>query len=356
VEVRRAQTANMTFPSPSPPGPARDVATRSRETAARGGVGLSVVIPVYNEVDNVAALVDELASALSSLPRSFEVIVIDDGSQDGTTELLRKLALERSWLAVIFFRRNFGQAAAFDAGFRATSGEVIATMDGDLQNDPRDIPAMVARLDEGYDVVAGWRRRRSDATLLRSVPSRIANWMIRRATGTQVHDLGCSLRVYRRGVTMELRLYGEMHRFISILADNMGARIAEMEVHHRPRRAGVSKYGLRRTVKVILDLITVIFLRRYQSKPIYVFGGLGLAMMFLSLLIAGFVLWEKLHDGVWVHRNPLFILSAVAGLVGVQLLSLGIVAELVIRTYFESQDKRAYSVASRAGFDDEARR
>lgn len=259
-------------------------------------------------------------------------------------------------MRVIFFRRNFGQTAAFDAGFRATVGDVVATMDGDLQNDPRDIPAMVAKLDEGYDMVAGWRRNRSDAMVLRKIPSRMANWLIRKATGTTIHDLGCSLRVYRREVTEELRLYGEMHRFISVLADNMGARIAEMEVNHRPRRAGASKYGLRRTVKVILDLMTVVFLRRYQTKPIYVFGSLGLGMMGLAFAIAAFVLWEKFHDGIWVHRNPLFILSALAGLVGVQLLATGIVAELVIRTYFESQGKRTYSVASRTGVDDETRR
>jgi glycosyltransferase involved in cell wall biosynthesis len=336
--------------------PAAGDAEPKSAPAPLGRVGLSVVVPMYNEVENVTALLDELSDALSGLPRGFEVIVVDDGSRDGTTELLRKLARERGWLRVIFFRRNFGQTAAFDAGFRAATGDLLATIDGDLQNDPRDILAMIAKLDEGYDMVAGWRRKRSDAMVLRKIPSRIANAVIRKVTGTKIHDLGCSLRVYRREVTDELRLYGEMHRFISVLADNMGARIAEVEVNHRPRRAGVSKYGLRRTLKVILDLITVIFLRRYQTKPIYVFGTLGLGMMFVSFAIAAFVLWEKFQYGVWVHRNPLFILSALAGMVGVQLLATGIVAELIIRTYFESQGKRAYSVASRAGFEDETRR
>lgn len=332
-------------------------AGRPREFAAPGAhVGLSVVVPVYNEIDNVVPLLDELSSVLSSLPCSFEMILVDDGSRDGTAELLRKLTAERANLRVIFFRRNFGQTAAFDAGFRAARGDVVATIDGDLQNDPRDIPAMMAKLDEGYDMVAGWRRKRRDAMVLRKVPSRIANWMIRKVTGTQIHDLGCSLRVYRREVTEELRLYGEMHRFISVLADNMGARIAEVEVNHRARRAGSSKYGLRRTVKVVLDLMTVIFLRRYQAKPIYVFGSLGLGMMFLSFVTSAFVLWEKFRFGIWVHRNPLFIIAALAGLVGVQLLATGIVAELIIRTYFESQGKRAYSVANRMGFDDEAKR
>jgi hypothetical protein len=203
-------------------------------------------------------------------------------------------------------------------------------------------------------MIAGWRRKRQDGVVLRKIPSRIANWMVRKVTGTRIHDLGCSLRVYRREITEELRLYGEMHRFISVLAQNMGARIAEMQVNHRPRRAGVSKYGLRRTIKVVLDLLTVVFLRRYQTKPIYVFGGLGLTMMMLGTAIAGFVLYEKLRDGIWVHRNPLFILAVMAALVGVQLLATGIIAELIIRTYYESQDKRAYSIAARAGFDRES--
>jgi glycosyltransferase involved in cell wall biosynthesis len=319
-------------------------------------VALSVVVPVYNEVETLEALLDELSGVLLAGPRTFEVIVVDDGSRDGTTELLGKLAADRAWLRAVFFRRNFGQTAAFDAGFRAASGDIVATIDGDLQNDPRDIPAMIAKLDEGYDMVAGWRRKRSDAMILRKIPSRIANWMIRKVTGTRIHDLGCSLRLYRHEITDELRLYGEMHRFISVLADSMGARIAEVEVNHRARRAGTSKYGLKRTIKVMLDLLTVIFMRRYQSKPIYVFGGLGVGMMVISAVGAGVVLWEKMQEGVWVHRNPLFILAVMAALVGVQLLATGIVAELVIRTYYESQGKRAYSVKGRAGFGDEARR
>jgi glycosyltransferase involved in cell wall biosynthesis len=330
----------MFEPRPAPSGP---VATRP---------ALSVVIPVHNEVANLVSLLDELDGVLSSQARSYEVIVVDDGSSDGTTALLRKLTSERHDLKAIFFRRNFGQTAAFDAGFRAATGAMVVTMDGDLQNDPRDIPVMLNRLEEGYDMVAGWRRNRQDGLMLRKVPSRIANWLIRRATGASIHDLGCSLRAYRREVTEELRLYGEMHRFISVLAHNMGANIAEVEVNHRPRRAGVSKYGLRRTVKVVLDLMTVMFMRRYQTKPIYVFGGIGVLMVALSTAIFGYVLWEKMHDGVWVHRNPLFIVGVMGTLVGVQLLATGLIAELIIRTYYESQDKRAYSIASRAGFEE----
>jgi glycosyltransferase involved in cell wall biosynthesis len=282
------------------------------------------------------------------------VIVVDDGSTDGTSALLRKLSTERPHVKAIFFRRNFGQTAAFDAGFRAAAGAMIVSMDGDLQNDPRDIPAMLDRLEEGYDMIAGWRRDRKDALVLRKFPSRMANWMICKATGTPIHDLGCSLRAYRREVTEEMRLYGEMHRFISVLAHNMGARIAEVEVHHRARRAGVSKYGLRRTVKVMLDLMTVMFMRRYQTKPIYVFGGLGVLVLLVSTAIFGFVLWEKLHDGSWVHRNPLFVVAVMGTLVGVQLVATGLIAELIIRTYYESQGKAAYSIAGRVGFDREA--
>jgi glycosyltransferase involved in cell wall biosynthesis len=314
---------------------------------------LSVVVPVYNEVENLVPMVDELEGVLASQKRPYEIVIVDDGSTDGTTPLLRKLAAERRNLKAIFFRRNFGQTAAFDAGFRGASGEIVVTMDGDLQNDPHDVPAMVDKLEEGYDLVAGWRKNRRDGFVLRKIPSRIANWLIRKVTGTRIHDLGCSLRVYRREITEELHLYGEMHRFISVLADNMGARIAEVPVNHRSRRAGSSKYGLRRTIKVILDLLTVVFLRRYQTKPIYIFGGLGLAMMMVGTGVSGFVLWEKLRDGVWVHRNPLFILAVMAFLVGVQLLATGIIAELIIRTYYESQGKRAYSISASAGFDDE---
>jgi glycosyltransferase involved in cell wall biosynthesis len=312
-------------------------------------LALSVVIPLHNEVGNIAELLDELSSVLSSQTRSYEIILIDDGSTDGTSALLRKIAAQRADVKAIFFRRNFGQTAAFDAGFRAAAGSMVVTMDGDLQNDPHDIPGMLDRLDAGFDMVAGWRRDRKDG-FLRTIPSRMANWLIRTATGAQVRDLGCSLRAYRREVTEELRLYGEMHRFISVLAHHAGARIAEVEVHHRPRGAGVSKYGLQRTFKIMLDLMTVMFLRRYQTKPIYIFGGLGFSMIALSTGIFGYVLWEKLHDGIWVHRNPLFLVAVMATLVGVQLLATGLIAELIVRTYFESQDKRAYSVADRVGF------
>jgi glycosyltransferase involved in cell wall biosynthesis len=335
---------------------AQHAANKSTSEGQGNGLALSqpmvsVVIPVFNEIENVVSVLDELECVLDAKFASYEVIVVDDGSSDGTAALVRRLVAERPKLRAVFLRRNFGQTAAFDAGFRAASGAVIVTMDGDFQNDPHDIPQMVTRLNEGCDVVAGWRRRRKDAMLLRKFPSVVANWMIRKVTRVPIHDLGCSLRVYRREVTEELRLYGEMHRFISVLAFNMGARVEEVEVNHRPRRAGGSKYGVRRTIKVLLDLMTVLFFRRYQAKPIYVFGGLAIIMVFLSSVFSAIVLWEKYAEGVWVHRNPLFIVAVMCTLVGVQLLGTGLIAELVIRTYFESQGRRAYSIAGQAGFE-----
>lgn len=311
---------------------------------------ISVVLPIYNEHENLIPLLDEIDGVLSSTGKEYEVIAVDDGSRDGSVQVLRQAALDRKFLKVIFFRRNFGQAAAFDAGFRAASGDVVITMDADRQNDPADIPAMMAKLDDGFDVVTGWRKNRQDGFFLRTFPSRIANFIIRKLTGTKIHDLGCSLKVYRRHVTDELRLYGEMHRFISVLADGLGAQVGEVVVHHRPRVAGTSKYGLVRTVKVLLDLTTVWFMRRYQTKPIYVFGGLGALMLFAAAALSGIVLYEKIADGTWVHRNPLFLIAITCVLMGMQSIGTGILAELIVRTYFESQGKTAYTIASRVGF------
>jgi glycosyltransferase involved in cell wall biosynthesis len=315
---------------------------------------LSVVLPVYNEKDNLRPLLQEIEEALAPLHRPFEVVAVDDGSRDGTRELLAELVKEKPYLRVVLFRRNFGQTAAFDAGFRYARGKFLATMDADLQNDPRDIPRMLARLEEdGHDVVVGWRRNRKDGVFLRKVPSWVANAFIRRVTGTKVHDLGCSLRVYRREVTEKMSLYGEMHRFISVIAEGMGARVNEVEVHHRPRHAGTSKYGLMRTVKVILDLVTVWFMHGYQTKPIYIFGGAGLAMGAVGVTAAGWSLYDKFVHDVWVHNNPLFILAVMFGLMGVQAIFTGIIAELLIRTYFESGDKHGWHVGRTLGFPDQ---
>ena len=312
---------------------------------------VTVVLPIYDERDNLVALLDEIEAALGPAGVRYEIIAVDDGSRDGSADLLRTLAGERSELKALFFRRNSGQTAAFDAGFRHASGRIVVTMDADLQNDPRDIPGMIAKLDEGYDLVSGWRRMRQDGFVLRRLPSLIANALIRAITRAPIHDLGCSLKACRREITDELRLYGEMHRFIAPLAEAMGARIAEVEVSHRARRAGVSKYGLGRTVKVLLDLLTVWFLRGYQTKPIYVFGGSGLLLMVGGAGAAAVVLWQKLADGVWVHRNPLFLVAIMFAVMGVQFLGIGLVAEIIVRTYFESQHKTFYSIKETAGFD-----
>jgi glycosyltransferase involved in cell wall biosynthesis len=315
---------------------------------------ISVVLPVYNERDNLIPLLDEIAAVLGPMGKRFEIIAVDDGSRDGGEEILRQAAAERSYLKVIFFRRNAGQSAAFDAGFQAATGALVVTMDADRQNDPGDIPALIAKLDEGFDLVTGWRKNRKDGFFLRKVPSRIANFLIRKLTGAEIHDLGCSLKIYRKQVTDEMRLYGEMHRFISVLADGMGARVGEVVVNHRPRVAGRSKYGIVRTIKVMLDMTTIWFMRRYQTKPIYVFGGLGALMVVTGFALSAFVLYEKIADGIWVHRNPLFLIAVTCFLMGVQSIGTGILAELIVRTDFESQKKTAYAIASRAGFPPEA--
>jgi glycosyltransferase involved in cell wall biosynthesis len=315
---------------------------------------ISVVLPILNEKDNLVPLLDELEGVLAATGKRYEVIAVDDGSSDGSVDLLKSAAVERKHLKALFFRRNCGQAAAFDAGFRAACGDVVVTMDADRQNDPADIPTMLAKLDDGFDMVTGWRKDRKDGLATRKIPSRIANALIRRLTGTRIHDLGCSLKVYRKEVTNEMRLYGEMHRFISVLAEGIGARVGEVVVNHRPRVAGRTKYGLARTIKVLLDLTTVWFMRRYQTKPIYVFGGLGVLMLLTAAGISGVVLYQKIADATWVHRNPLFIIAITLFLMGMQSIGTGILAELLVRTYFESQSKTPYSIASRAGFDRES--
>jgi glycosyltransferase involved in cell wall biosynthesis len=314
---------------------------------------LSVVLPIYNERDNLIPLLDEIAAALEPTGKRFEVIAVDDGSRDGSQQILREAVATRPYLRAIFFRRNAGQSAAFDAGFQAASGEMVVTMDADRQNDPRDIPLLISKLNEGYDLVTGWRKDRKDGFILRRFPSLIANYFIRKVTGTKIHDLGCSLKIYRKSLTDEMRLYGEMHRFISVLADGMGARVGEAVVNHRPRVAGRSKYGLLRTVKVVLDTTTIWFMRRYQMKPIYVFGGLGALMVAVAALISAFVLYEKIHDGIWVHRNPLFLIAVTSALMGMQSIGTGILAELIVRTHFETQKKASYIVGTRLGFPPE---
>jgi len=311
---------------------------------------ITIILPVHNEVGNLRPLLREIEEALAELKMTFEVIAVDDGSNDGSSQLLGELACEKEYLKVIVFRRNFGQAAAFDAGFRHAAGSIVVTMDADGQNDPHDVPRMVAKLGEGYDFVAGRRSRRQDGFFLRRLPSRVANFIIRCVTKTRVHDLGCSLKVYRKEITDQLRLYGEMHRFIAVLVEEIGARTAEVDVNHRRRTSGGSVYGLQRTFKVLLDLVTVWFMRGYHTKPIYVFGGAGLLLLLASAAVTGVVGYEKWVLGVWVHRNPLFILAVVLFAIAIHFFGLGLLAEIAVRTYFESQHKPTYLIAKRLGF------
>lgn len=318
---------------------------------------ISIILPVHNERGNLAPLIQEIEQAVGATGRPYEIIAVDDGSTDGSAELLRQLAAIMPFLKVLIFRRNSGQSAAFDAGFRNATGQIVVTMDADGQNDPADIVRMIALLEkQGYDFVAGNRARRRDGFVLRKLPSRIANFLIRRVTKTRLRDLGCSLKVYRREVTDELRLYGEMHRFIGVLVEGLGARTAELEVNHRPRQTGSSKYGITRTFKVLLDLLTVWFMRSYQTKPIYVFGGTGLLLGMISAVMLGVVAYQRVVNHIFVHLQPLFILAMIFAVMAVQFLGMGLIAEIMIRTYFESQRKPAYRIAQRIGFETSALR
>ncbi len=311
---------------------------------------VSVVIPFFNEEDNVTPLLDELFEILAKLGRPFEVIGVDDGSSDGTFARLGAFAARERSFRTIRFRRNFGQTAAMSAGIEAARGDVIVPMDGDLQNDPADIPALLDTLDgetEGhrYDVVSGWRRNRQDKEFGRKLPSRIANRLISAISGVELHDYGCSLKAYRREVLQDVKLYGEMHRFIPIYASWHGARVTEQVVNHRARTAGRSKYGLSRTGKVILDLLVVKFLVSYTTKPIYLFGGFGLLSLVASFLAFVAAIAFKIFAAKDLVQTPLPLLGVLFALVGVLSLLMGLLAELLVRTYYESQGKRPYSIA-----------
>ena len=306
---------------------------------------ISVVIPLFNEEENVRALLDELFSELAKLGRTYEVICVDDGSRDQTFAVLASVAAARPELRVIRFRLNFGQTAAMSAGIEAARGDVIVPMDGDLQNDPADIGSLLAQLDAGSDVVSGWRKNRMDREFGRKLPSRIANRIISSISGVRLHDYGCSLKAYRRDVLHDVKLYGEMHRFIPIYASWQGAKVSEQVVNHRARRAGVSKYGLSRTFKVVLDLMVVKFLASYSTKPIYVFGGFGLLSLGGALAAFLWALYYKLAGLKDFVQTPLPLVTVMFTLVGALSLLMGLLAELVIRTYYESQDKRPYLIA-----------
>jgi glycosyltransferase involved in cell wall biosynthesis len=305
---------------------------------------LSIVIPVQNESPNIKPLYEELTQVLVQYGRSYEILIVDDGSTDDTFEQLASLQARDSRLRVIRFRRDFGQTAAFAAGFAHARGRLVVTSDGDLQNDPRDIPAMVALIEEGNDIVCGWRQDRKDTFVTRRVPSIFANKLISWATGVELHDYGCSLKVFRAEVVKPLRLYGEMHRFIPAIASQIGVRIAEMVVNHRPRRAGITKYGLSRTIRVLLDLATVKFLLSYSTRPLQIFGLLGLITGSLGGVITAYLAYIRLFTTQGIGDRPLLLLGVMLIFIGVQLLTFGLLAEVLARTYYESQDKPTYVI------------
>ncbi len=305
---------------------------------------LSVVVPIYNEEESIPLLHQRLTEELTALGHPYEIITVDDGSRDRSFALLRQLAEADPCLRVVRLRRNFGQTAAFSAGFDRARGGVVVTIDADLQNDPADIGALLSKMDEGYDVVSGWRIRRQDAFLNRRLPSVIANGLISRVTGVRLHDYGCSLKAYRTEVLAGIRLYGELHRFIPAIASWQGVAVAELPVNHAPRRFGTSKYGISRTLRVVLDLITVRFLLSYSTRPMQIFGLVGLFFGLLGGLLAGYLAAIKVFLGAEIGSRPLLLLAVLLIVVGVQLISLGLIGELVVRTYFESQDKPIYVV------------
>jgi glycosyltransferase involved in cell wall biosynthesis len=306
---------------------------------------LSIVIPVYNEEKNLPLLYEATLQAMKVYDKSWEMVFVDDGSKDTSVDVLEALAkADPDRVRVIELRRNFGQTAAIAAGIDHARGNIIVMLDADMQNDPVDIPMMLEKIDEGYDVVSGWRKYRKDTFINRTLPSKIANGLISWVTGVHLHDYGCTLKAYRREVITGFRLYGEMHRFIPVYANRFGAKIIEVPVHHHPRKYGKTSYGLERTIKVILDLFTVKFLVSYSSKPIYLFGGAGMAMMGVSAIVLLLLFIRRVWFLVSVTQSPLFLISAIAGLMGFQSVLMGLIAELLVRTYHESQGKPIYNV------------
>jgi glycosyltransferase involved in cell wall biosynthesis len=305
---------------------------------------ISVIVPIYNESENLDPFIRSLMPALDATGEDYEVLMVNDGSTDGSETFLDSLPAIDHRIRIIHFRRNFGQTAAMAAGFDFATGNILVPMDADLQNDPRDIAAILEKLREGYDVVSCWRKNRQDRWLTRKLPSKLANLLISYIGGVKLHDYGCTLKGYRREVVEHIRLYGEMHRFIPVYASWAGAKVAEIPVRHHPRKHGSSKYGLSRTFKVILDLITVKMLGSYSTKPMYFFGGVGMLACSGGVLFSALTLLEKYFYQVKAHNNPLLLLSVFLFIVGIQFILMGLVAELLIRTYFESQGKTPYIV------------
>ncbi len=314
---------------------------------------LSIVLPIYNEVDSIPLLISELIPAMELIGYPFEIICVDDGSRDGSFEALKEAHAQDGRIRVVQFRRNFGQTAAFSAGFDRAEGEIVITMDADLQNDPADIPKLLAKIDEGYDVVSGWRTERwkegASSFIMRKLPSMTANWLISTGTGVHLHDYGCSLKAYRSEVAKSVNLYGDLHRFIPAIASYYGVTVAEVPVNYRSRQFGDSKYGFGRILRVILDLLTVRFLLSYSTRPIQIFGLMGLISFGLGFVIGLYLSFMKLAYGIALSERPLLLLAILLVMIGVQLVTMGLLGELVVRTYHESQNKPIYTVREELG-------
>jgi Glycosyltransferases involved in cell wall biogenesis len=305
---------------------------------------VSIVIPIYNEEESVGTLYEKIVNTMNKLPYDYEIIAVDDGSTDNTFNKLKEIASKDKRLKVISFKRNYGQTAAMFAGFQHASGDVVITMDADLQNDPADIPILIEKINEGYDVVSGWRKDRKDPFFSRTLPSKIANYIISNATGVYLHDYGCSLKAYKKDIAKNFRLYGDMHRFLPALAKGLGAKITEVPVSHHPRLYGKSKYGIGRTIRVILDIFLVKFLNEYINKPLYAFGGIGFILFSLGFLSGLYLTYDKLINNQEIGQRPLLFLTVLLIISGLQFISTGIIAEVIIRTYYESQDIKPYRI------------
>ncbi len=310
---------------------------------------LSVVVPIFNEYESIPLLVEKITDVAKSMEMSYELICVDDGSTDGSAELLKELAMQRSDLRVILLRRNYGQTPAMAAGFNYARGSVIVTLDGDLQNEPEDITTVYHKLQEGYDLVSGWRKNRQDNAVTRLLPSKIANWLIARVTGVRLHDYGCSLKAYSADVVKDMNLYGELHRFLPALAYIEGARISEVPVRHHARRFGQSKYGLGRTFRVALDLLTIYFMKTFLTRPMHVFGPFGAISVIGGVVLGLYLAFVKFILNASIGNRPLLLLAVVLFISGIQLLSVGLLAELMMRTYHESQKRPIYRVREVVG-------
>lgn len=307
-------------------------------------VSVSIIAPIYNEYENLPELVDTVAQVMAQQPGSWELICVDDGSRDGSDKLLAELAATRAWLKPFFLRRNYGQSTAMQAGFDAARGEILITMDGDMQNDPQDIPRLIKMLEArpDVDIISGWRKHRKDKALMRKLPSRIANRLISKVTGVRLHDYGCSLKLYRREAVRYVKIYGELHRFIPALAHEYGAKVMETEVNHFPRTKGVSKYGIDRTIRVLLDLMWVKFMLRFLHRPMHAFGGIGAAMFFPGLLILFYLAALKLFGDVAIGGRPLLMMGVMLTLMGANFIGMGILGELLTRIWHEPAGKAQY--------------